>query len=1023
MNHVLRLLVLALPGLLAASPVAAQFFSRSFHRISAADGLGLRSNVVLSLCQDSRGFMWVGTSAGLQRFDGSRFARFHSAISKADPLPTVGIEQILPADSGRLWLASHTRHEFGLFDPVSMQYRRIPLRTSQPLPARSEFRLWTDGKGGSFISILRYGKVLRYDAAAGAFTEQTPLNQLPAGWQHRRHALYDAGQRRYWLTTDSGLCVYDEASRQLWHRRYNPQRLPLLADSLLARYGATEFFIDQQRRYWVLCWPGGQTARCFSEKGELLRSDTAGLNGVNTSYHEMDEFFQSADGSLWIYGEANLFHQARGGSFRMYRSQYIDNFGIRYERVYQVTEDRSGMLWVATDQGLYYSTDMHGEVVNLFLSDRPGEIQVTDIGQLHNSHYWLTTWGKGVLAFDERFRRYEVPLYRQLPAGLPAAVRNAYYLTWAVHQHRRTGVVYIGCQGGLTMQYQPATGRTSYHDEPVFNHSTVRYITEDREGHLWFGTQGGRVVKYDGQQYRLMADFGAGAIIYKILADRDNWIWVATQDKGLYALDARSGRLLQHYSTGTGSRALFGATADDIDELNDSLLVVATGALNILNKRSGQIQQLTMAQGLPSNAVKRVRQDATGYLWIMTDNGLCRYDHRRGLFTSFGQKDGILLGETATNADYLCNENYVMFAGVNSLLFFHPRAFKSMVPPPTVTLTDFRLGNIYLPFDSLQRQPEVRLRPDESNFSIQFSCLDFKNAERYVYYYRMVGLEQQWQRADQRSISFTGLPPGRYRFEVKAENLEGQQSPDISSLAIYIAPHFWQTGWFISTLLMLLAMVGYAMHRLRLNRLMAVEAIRNRVARDLHDDMGSTLSTINILSSMAKTKMQTDTTKTVEYLSKISDNSQRMMEAMDDIVWAIKPANDSMQKLVARLREFATQVLEAKEVTLQFEADEAVNDVRLDMEARRDFFLIGKEAINNAAKYARASRVHIQLQVQQRQLIMQLTDDGVGFDMTSADTGNGLGNMQRRAAALRGRLVIQSAPGQGTRLSLRIPIS
>nr|MCU0334676.1 hypothetical protein [Chitinophagaceae bacterium] len=379
MNH-RRLLLLALAGMVAAGPVAAQFFSRSFHRLTTADGRGLRTNVVLSLCQDTRGFMWVGTSAGLQRFDGSRFVSFHPNVSQADPLPDVGIEQILAADSGRLWLASHTRHEFGLFHPVSLQYRRIPLRTSRPLPPRSEFRLWTDGKGGTFISVLRYGKVLRYDAAVGAFTEQTPLNQLPPGWQHQRHALYDARQRRYWLTTDSGLCVYDEASRQLWHRRYNPQRLPLLADSLLARHGVTEFFIDRQRR----------------------------------SYHEMDECFQTADGSLWIYGDANLFHQPSGGSFRLYRSQYVDNFGIRYETVHQLYEDRSGMLWVATDQGLYYSTDMQGDVVNLFLSDRPGEIQVTDIAQLNNHHYWLSTWGKGVLAFDERFRRYEVPLYRQL---------------------------------------------------------------------------------------------------------------------------------------------------------------------------------------------------------------------------------------------------------------------------------------------------------------------------------------------------------------------------------------------------------------------------------------------------------------------------------------------------------------------------------------------------------------------------------------------------------------------------------
>lgn len=150
---------------------------------------------------------------------------------------------------------------------------------------------------------------------------------------------------------------------------------------------------------------------------------------------------------------------------------------------------------------------------------------------------------------------------------------------------------------------------------------------------------------------------------------------------------------------------------------------------------------------------------------------------------------------------------------------------------------------------------------------------------------------------------------------------------------------------------MALALGGllYFIHRLRINRILAVENLRNRVARDLHDDMGSTLSTINILSTMAKSKLNTDNVRASEYLGKISDNSQRMMEAMDDIVWSIKPMNDSMQKITARMREIATSVLEAKDIDLQFRSDDSTEEVKMDMEARRDFFLLFKEAINNIA--------------------------------------------------------------------------
>jgi signal transduction histidine kinase len=236
-------------------------------------------------------------------------------------------------------------------------------------------------------------------------------------------------------------------------------------------------------------------------------------------------------------------------------------------------------------------------------------------------------------------------------------------------------------------------------------------------------------------------------------------------------------------------------------------------------------------------------------------------------------------------------------------------------------------------------------------------------------------------------------------------------------------PPFWRTGWFLSVMLMLLAAIIYFMHSLRVKRLLAVENIRTKVARDLHDDMGSTLSTINILSAMAKSKLNSDAAKTGEYISKIGESSQRMMEAMDDIVWSIKPSNDSMQRVSARMREFATSVLEAKDIEFAFVAKEEVFDVKLGMEERRDFFLVFKEAVNNAAKYSRAQHVAICLSVENRRLVLDVKDDGIGFDVKHAVNGNGLGNMQKRAASLRAKLFIQSTPGTGTEVKLTVPVN
>jgi signal transduction histidine kinase len=288
----------------------------------------------------------------------------------------------------------------------------------------------------------------------------------------------------------------------------------------------------------------------------------------------------------------------------------------------------------------------------------------------------------------------------------------------------------------------------------------------------------------------------------------------------------------------------------------------------------------------------------------------------------------------------------------------------------------------------------------------------------------MDGVDIDWNRAEQDlAANYTTLAPGEYTFNVKCINMQGIESNNITSLRIDISPHFYQTRWFMILIFFSVFGFTYLIYRLRLNRLLAVERIRNKVARDLHDDVGSTLSTINILSSMAKTKLLTDPVKTSEYISKITNNSQQMMEAMDDIVWSIKPNNDNMQRIVARMREYASSILEPKEIEIDFQIDGNIYDLKLNMEMRRDVFLIFKEALNNSAKYSHCSKIEIDVKFENNKLIIRIIDNGIGFDIRTADSGNGLGNMQKRAQSLHGKIDINSEEGKGTEISLIVPVS
>lgn len=990
----------------------------TFNRISTDDALGLSSNMVYCTYQDSRGYIWVGTANGLQRFDGSKFVGFGSSSPGARQLPVSDLQQIIPGDSNQLFLFFGSRSEVWRFHATHFKAERIELRPGRHVPARNNQRLWRSQRGDLYWIIWKYG-LLKYNPATRSFTDDNSF-RLPAGWISDVGIFEDTLKKQIWFPCpDSGLAVHDLKSGQTWTPRNNPNRIPLLEKEEL-RTHPSEIFIDSRRRHWVFNWAPAQYKRCYDEQGRLL-PDTAGIND-NPEYSELRQFFESRQGVLWVYGNNGLFNfDNTARRFYFYPPIANNPTGIGYDDVKQVMEDRDGSLWVSTNNGLYFTTPGSGTygVVNLLFNEARGGIEITDLLQLSGKQYWLSTWGRGVLTMNTQFDLYDAGIYRDMPR-LDEVSNAQYRQTWALYQHK-DGKVWIGCQGGKLIIYDTVSRRSLFTSVPQAENATIRYITADRKGNIWLSTQRGHLIVYDGKTYTTVQQLGT--IVPRILVDKQDQIWMATLNQGLYCLSPDGRTVRRHYKAGDSRYPLFVNVSEDLDLINDSTLAAGAGALHLINTRTGQVRMLTFDDGLPSNTIQRIRADKDGNLWIITLNGLCRYNPHTNRFTPYGRKDGITLAGQTTKTDFRCQDDFIMFAGANALMFFQPSLYTLNEPPPDVVITDFKLFNEYIPVDSLLAQPRLRFGPGENSFTIYFSSLSYSQKEKLTYYYMLEGIDKEWIRAGQQGFAnYPSLPGGTYTFKVYSENIDGMKSRHVTTLTLHVRQPFWKTYWFISTLLLFFTLLGYLLHRLRVNRLLAVEKIRNRVARDLHDDMGSTLSTINILSTMAKSKLQTDTVRTSEFISKISENSQRMMEAMDDIVWSIKPTNDSMAKIVARMREYATSILEARDIEVKFDIPEEVNDVSLDMETRRDFFLVFKEAVNNAAKYSGAKRVELIIRTAHQRLYLEVKDDGRGFDVKTADGGNGLGNMQKRSDAMRGQLRIDSAPGQGTRVQLTIPV-
>lgn len=982
-------------------------------RLTTANGLS--SNEVMGVWQDNKGFIWTGSTNSLQRFDGKRFMSFGASRGPKN-FPSRVIQQVTGDAEGNLWLKAG--NEYGIYDRSTFSFKVIPVKSGQVLSGNHE--LVTDAAGHIYIIYYRQA-IVCYDKTAGCFSDKLPF-ELPKGWKPVT-VFFDNNKKNYWLGCDSGLALYNTTNRQLRDGKQAGEDNPLLNSKQFS--GIRNFYIDKSRRQWLIYWPEeAPLARyaCYSEKTNTFTNDTAGLANAVSNYYDIRKIFETHRGVIWMYGDDVMMgYDSTQKRFINNAAGTVSQFGIKINTVYSMVEDREKSVWAATDAGLFSFSPEIPPVVNYVLRTESGQNNISSLHEINNQ-LWICSWGKGLLVLDSTFQRMKVD---QVYNHLTGDQLNNARLAWSLAQSSITGEVWVGCQRGWLQVVDPVhlTGKMLHPD--IFNNSTIRQIAEDKLGNIWLGTQSGRLVKYHPQKtaaanFELVNE--SGNQINKLFIDKLNRLWVCTGRNGLFCLDTKDNQTIYHFnSQGDPGKQLSDNYVTGIAQVNDSIFAIAATSFQLLNTNTGTVKIFSYADGVSSNRILGLVTDAAGNTWIGTSNGISRYNYAANNFIRYTDRDGFGPLEKVGESNLLFTNNMLAMAGRNQFSVFDPSKFNRINTPPPVEISDIRLFSRFLPVDSLLAEKNVSFNYKQHSLTFYFSSCSFLLNDKLKYFYKLSNGDNDWQPADNSlSANYTMLPPGKYSFQVFCETEQHVRSP-ITSFNFTIQPPFYERAWFIVLVALLILAEVFFIYRIRRNRREAVERMRTQVARDLHDDMGSTLSTINILSTMAEKKLDSDATKSQEYITRIKDNSHRMMEAMDDIVWSIKPSNDSMQKIAGRMREFSTGVLEAKNINLQFRVDENVLLVKLNMAARRDFFLVFKEAINNIAKYAGATTVSVQVSFHANRLVLMIKDDGIGFDAEKADTGNGLNNMQKRADNLNGRLSIQSKAGLGTQITLNIP--
>jgi signal transduction histidine kinase/sugar lactone lactonase YvrE len=542
-------------------------------------------------------------------------------------------------------------------------------------------------------------------------------------------------------------------------------------------------------------------------------------------------------------------------------------------------------------------------------------------------------------------------------------------------------------RGDELMRWDPRTDRVRQFPASRipggFFGELVSAFAEDRRGNIWMGLYIGGLYRYDGRGFRHFQpkDGVPGGRISALLARGDE-LWVGSDGGGLghWTNTADERPRLETYDTAHG---MSGDTVECIlEDRQGRIYAGTTQGVDRLDPKTGSIRHFS--SGLPHAEFTSAVRDRSGSLWFATKQGLSR------------------------------------------LIPAEDR------PPvqPRVFITDLRIGGVPYPLSQLgeTRLSRLELKPSQNRLQVEFVGLDYEPGDVLRYSYRLDGADSAWSppRA-QLAVNYAALTAGKYRFRVKAVTPEGVESASPAGIEFTVLPAMWRRWWFESLAAALAAALVFAAHRYRLMQVMNLERMRTAIATDLHDDIGSSLSHIAVLSEVARAGVKSENRRTQESLQRVAALAREMVDSLGDIVWSIRAVPDSLDSLVSRMREFGLDLLAGQGIDFELRSPPTGQSVPLlSLQARRHLFLVFKECVHNASRHSGCTAVKAEIKVVEREILLTVADNGRGLkpegEPMGSRGGNGIPGMRQRAEILGGSLQLLSKPGEGCTLSMRLPL-
>ena len=944
---------------------------------------GLPGNQVNDLLQDRQGFLWLGTIGGLVRFDGVTFKTFTSPlIARVAARNIRALAQT--ADATLLMLPAMG----GVVQLQDGRFQAHPLGAG--LAGRQCQTLFVDPGGAVWLGLYG-GQVRRW--RDGKISDFAP----PAGASTRSLVSFAADHAGgVWIACAGSLyCCRDDRLQEYFNDSADPTAITVVASG---RAGGV--WISKARQ--LLKWQAGQLSVISTNL------PWEALGGV------VLEMFEDSTGGLWIGTSAHgLFRYAEGKFVAEETSQ---------SQITAIMEDREGDIWVAMAGGgvnrlrpklfkLYNTTaGLPEEVSDAVCADarggvwlanrRGGVVGIRDGGV---SLPLLQAGGRKLRAYsicaDDRGWVWasEDDLYR-FPEDHPDQVQSvSNHLTGdlaGIHVlfKSRAGDLWIGMDTPVTNRVGCFRGGRpeDYFRLETYPGGRPRAITEDAGGRIWIGTEEGQLLQLADGKFTMFTqrDGLPDAPIRALYADPDGYVWIGTVGGGLILW------------------------------------------------RQGKFTVIPAAAGLPDDNLAELMEDEAGRMWCGTRGGIfhvARSDllayadgrHARVTAAAFGKNEGL--------ADISCfgtsqpmaaktPDGWLWFATRRGVLALDAAALHTNFRPPPVFIDELFVNDRPLTITAPLRVP-----PLCNKIEFGFSVLSYPAPDQVRLRYQLEGVDSDWvELVNQRRAVYSALRPGAYRLHLQACNNDGVWNEAGASLAFVVRPAWWQSWWFQGSLLTgLMVGSGLALQfwsqrrlKLKLERLEHQQALtkeRSRIARDLHDDLGATVTQVGLmLEELRVTSLSPEDIR--RQSSAISGRVLNLARDLDAVVWSVNPGNDSLGELFAYLGQYFLECFRRTTTRPRLEVMAAVPVAALAPEVRHHLFLVVKEAVNNVIKHAQAGEVTLSLKIVDLVLEIQITDDGRGFqtDDLVRSKRHGLPNMRARVEQLGGRFEVSSRPGRGT---------